>query len=511
MRGRIVDRSGKPIAGVTVSPETWRAHRTLEFRADTGPDGRFEWRNAPGDAVPYGISKAGYISRWGVELPPTGAEQVITLDPELVLSGRVTDAATSRPVPAFRLIRGVVFANKPQPAEEGIKANLIAAIRGAVSSNNPRPSWSMQEAVALTGGRYTVKFDGPYAGYAVRVEAEGYKPADSRVFRPGEVAPTFDFALTRAGAADLLTGVVLRPDGRPAAGAEVALVTPQHPLNFETELRAFSRGNGMSVAKTGPDGRFSFDKPRGEYMLAAMSDEGYAETTPEGRGKPGTLALRPWGKIKGRARIGHQPAAYQVVAFEHRGVHPGGLRGMFGFYQHETRTDVQGHFSFDRVIPGAGEVSRMVLTEFADGGRQHMGCWQEPVDVAPGQTVLVHIGARGRPVVGRIALQAAPGAHVNWRQNRPATLEKARSTDPVPDPNPFVRYAANFDRDGRFRIDDVPPGRYELTVTIDAPPVPGRAEPPRELGKVKIPAEVPPGSDDVPVDLGDIKAEVKGR
>jgi hypothetical protein len=33
----------------------------------------------------------------------------------------------------------------------------------------------------------------------------------------------------------------------------------------------------------------------------------------------------------------------------------------------------------------------------------------------------------------------------------------------------------------------------------------------RELGKVQVPAEVPPGSDDVPVDLGDIKTEVKGR
>jgi hypothetical protein len=114
-------------------------------------------------------------------------------------------------------------------------------------------------------------------------------------------------------------------------------------------------------------------------------------------------------------------------------------------------------------------------------------------------------------VVGRIALQAAPGAHVDWRQNRPATLEKARGSAPVADPNPFVRYAANFDKDGRFRIDDVPPGRYELTITIDAPPVPNRAEPPRILGQVKVPVEVPQGSDDVPVEVGDIKAEAKGR
>jgi hypothetical protein len=267
----------------------------------------------------------------------------------------------------------------------------------------------------------------------------------------------------------------------------------------------------MSIAKTGPDGRFSFDMPGGAYLLAAMNDEGYAEATPEGHGKPGALPLQPWGKIKGRARIGRQPAVYQIIAFDRRGVRPAGPRGVNGFYQRETRTDAQGNFLFDRVIPGAGEVSRVVVTEFGDGGSQHMGCWQEPVDVAPGQTVLVHIGARGRPVVGRIALQAAPGVHVDWRQNRPATLEKARGFDPVPDTRPFDRYAANLDKDGRFRIDDVPPGRYELTVTIDALTAPDRPGPVEEVGRVKVPVDVPQGRDDVPVELGEVKAEVKGR
>ena len=170
----------------------------------------------------------------------------------------------------------------------------------------------MQDAAEFTGGRYTVKHAEPYAGYAVRIEAAGYKPAESRVFKPGEVAATFDFALTRAAAADLLTGVVLRPDGQPAAGAEVALATPEHPLVFETESLQFSRSNGMSFAKTGPDGRFTFDKPGSAYLLAAMSDDGYAEATPEELAKSATLALKPWGKIKGRGAdrpsAGREPA-----------------------------------------------------------------------------------------------------------------------------------------------------------------------------------------------------------
>ena len=81
----------------------------------------------------------------------------------------------------------------------------------------------------------------------------------------------------------------------------------------------------------------------------------------------------------------------------------------------------------------------------------------------------------------------------------------------VPDSHQFDRFAAGLDKDGRFRIDDVPPGYYELTVTIDAPPVLNRPGAVEELGRVKVLIDVPKGGDDVPVDLGEIKADVKGR
>lgn len=492
LRGKVVDRQGRPVAGAMVAADTWREHRSLDFRVDTDKDGRFEWRSAPGDVVLYGVGKTGYMYRRRVALTHSDAEQVVTLDPELVISGRVTDAATGRPVPTFRVVRGLVF------------------------SNNPRVSWMVQDAAEFSDGRYTVKHSEPYAGYAVRVEAAGYKPADSRVFKPGEVATSFDFALSRAGASDLLTGVVLRPDGRPAAGAEVALATPDHPLLFEMDYTRFGRGNGMSFAKTGPDGRFSFSKPGGPYLLAAMSDDGYAEATPEGLAKSATLSLDAWGKIKGEARIGRQPAANQPITVARRNDQPGSPGAVHAFYNVETRTDAQGRFVFDRVIPGASEVARVIVTEFGNGSQQHMGCWQEPVDVAPGQTVEVRIGGKGRPVVGRVALQAPPEVHVDWRRNRPATVEKVRVSNPFPgllgqDPRQNDRFAAGLDKDGRFRVDDVPPGHYELTVTIDAPPASERPGPVEELGRVKVPVDVPEGDDGAPVDLGEIAAEVKGR
>jgi hypothetical protein len=493
LRGKIVDRQGRPLLGAIVVADAWRGHRSLDFRVDIGDDGRFEWRGAPADAVLYSVVKPGYVGRYRLAMPATGAEQVITLDLVPVISGRVTDAETGRPVPTFRVVRGLVY------------------------PNIPRVQWHTANAPEAAGGRYTAKYGEALEGYAIRIEAPGYKPAESRVFQPGEVTPTHDFALTRAGADDLLTGVVLGPDGRPAVGAEVALATPEHPLIFENEQFRLGRGNGMSFAKTGPDGRFTFEKPGGAYLLATTSDDGYAEATPGEMAKSGTLTLKPWGRIKGRARIGRQPAANQVISLNaRRSYQPLGPGGVNAFYQVETRTDAQGQFAFDRVIPGAGEVARVIVTDYGNGMQQHMGCWQEPVDVAPGQTVLVHIGARGRPVVGRIALKAAPGVHADWRQNRPATLEKPRVLNPLPglfgqDPRQNDRFAAGLDKDGRFRIDDVPPGRYELTVTIDAPRGLERPAMPEELGRVTVSVDVPEGNDDAPVDLGEIKADIRGR
>ena len=71
-----------------VAADTWREHRSLDFRVDTDKDGRFEWNSAPGDVVLYGVGKAGYMYRRQVALTPSDEEQVITLDPELVISGR---------------------------------------------------------------------------------------------------------------------------------------------------------------------------------------------------------------------------------------------------------------------------------------------------------------------------------------------------------------------------------------------------------------------------------------
>ena len=138
VRGKVVDIQGKPVAQAWFGVETWRGQRSIHFRVNTGKDGGFEWKNAPKDVVLYSAGKFGYMSSRHVALSATDREQVVTLHPELVITGRVSDADTGRPVPKFRLIRG----------HQGGEPD--------------KTYWAENEAVVVTDGRYTVRFSEPW-------------------------------------------------------------------------------------------------------------------------------------------------------------------------------------------------------------------------------------------------------------------------------------------------------------------------------------------------------------
>ena len=200
LRGRIVNVEGEPVAGAVIGADTWRKRRSRSFRATTGADGRFEWRGAPHDVVVYDVFKLGYMSSRQVPLTASDREQVITLHPELVITGRVTDTETGRPVPGFRLVRGQKYPRWDQV------------------------HWAENEAVEVAGGRYTIRSDEPCEAFSLRVEVPGYQSAESRAFRSTDGTQRFDFALRRG---EGLSGVVRLPDGQHAVGAEVVLATTE--------------------------------------------------------------------------------------------------------------------------------------------------------------------------------------------------------------------------------------------------------------------------------------------
>ena len=109
LRVKVVDIQGEPIAGAFFEADTWRTHRSIHFRTETGPDGRVEWRSVPKDEVLYDIGKSEYMSIRHVALTASEREQTVILHPKLVISGRVTDAETGRLLPAFHVVQGQRF------------------------------------------------------------------------------------------------------------------------------------------------------------------------------------------------------------------------------------------------------------------------------------------------------------------------------------------------------------------------------------------------------------------
>ncbi len=76
---------------------------------------------------------------------------------------------------------------------------------------------------------------------------------------------------------------------------------------------------------------------------------------------------------------------------------------------------------------------------------------------------------------------------------------------------PWYQVASNLDKDGRFRIEDVPPGRYQLRVRVFGVGGTGRGARRIEVGQARMNVavpEVPGGRSNEPIDLGTIKASL---
>ncbi len=112
--GRVVDKSGKPLKGVTLAVDTWRGMRSLEYRATTDAEGRFSWDSAPPDEMLCDILLNGYMAIRNKPMSAQEADHEIVLLPVANISGKVTDAA-GKPIMQFRVIPGASIKVKQRP------------------------------------------------------------------------------------------------------------------------------------------------------------------------------------------------------------------------------------------------------------------------------------------------------------------------------------------------------------------------------------------------------------
>ncbi len=471
--------------------------------------------------------------------PLSGAEA--SSEPgDIRVNGRVVDAETGDLLPAFTVTPG-----------------------RASTWRSGEIEWSFRAKSTHTAGSFSVSFQETEQAPALLIEAEGYFSHVSDTLSE----PENDLLVEMEKGASL-SGVVLRPDGQPAAQAAVYLADPASGTTVRVSGNdEVTVGNeptpGEYRAVTDGLGRFSFYSRMAPAYVLVLDDAGFAEVPVEGVTEGLEVTLQPWARVEGQLRIGANPAENETVRLEVNHIpltYWGALPPLS--YSLRARTDSDGEFVFEQVPPFPVEIY------------YYRNRWQVPhtqvrksqtkrIEPAPGETYRLTLGGSGRPVVGRMVAADYDG-DVDWmgtntsqlllftpwppelqnefpefirerdealrvaesdeekeaieveylrrRDEERARLRAAHRSEAGRE-HFFSRrqYQLEFSPDGSFRIDDVPGGEYRLSVVIidqDLPLVVGEPVPyiVNYSETIEIP-ESPNGRTDEPYDLGVIEVE----
>jgi len=418
------------------------------------------------------------------------------------LQVKVVEAGTGRPVPGATVLRTSRYSRElTDVGQAGPDGMLKTTLRATNSVERDRL-------------------------FNLVVRREGYLQwlsSESFVVTEGDIELT---AILRKGRA---AGVVLRPDGQPAAGATVFLNSGGIRVDSYRpgEFRGSDSGNnkGKSV---GADGVFEFSAAAGDDRLIAVDRAGFADVAVESLSGSDRITLQPWGRIEGVVKSRGKPLARQRV----------GLRSPLNSsyvdsysFQYTAMTDAAGRFVFTNIPPGEHLLVRHLGSPPGGSVDSH----RLPVTVRPGETRQVSYEFGGRLVTGLVDIDG----EVDWTREPQVLEAKVR---PPPGPNytgmegpggqerlgrAHARSAARlnyerkrqefqlvFDRDGAFRIEDVPPGTYVLRLRALEPrsreeETSGRWRERAEIASLVREIVVPSGASGTEVDLGTIWVQSK--
>jgi hypothetical protein len=421
------------------------------------------------------------------------------LDTEKGITITVLDAATRKPIPRFRILAGVP--SGVRGAEEFVK-------RTGLSSRDVA-NWQLHTLKIVENGTYFWSTGRTYPEMALRVEADGYQPQRTQWIVKSQEPEQIEFLLDEDHG---IRGRVLQPDGLPAAGATIALALPQRDAVVENgTLRGMDRPRPQNerdgwrrphTVKTDAEGRFRFPiETDAASAILILHDSGVCELPyPDFRRRPAVL-LKRWGQIDGRILWKDAPGVDEpvdLIIFRDEYGYP----GMIASYA-DSRTDAQGRFNFEKVLPGRVQISRPI--SIGTTGVVLPGLVTH-LDVRAGETTEVLLGGQGRTVRGRLIGRDSwddvtfhfhptaphigfPGDDDSWKG---FAWFRRSPIGPL-----FFRDKLNPNADGSFEIPHMLPGSYQLFVS--APGVQNYAGTAQFNIEAEIPGEPPP-----PLDLPEI-------
>jgi hypothetical protein len=435
VRVRVLEERGNPVPKARIFFQQWRGrHAYFEFRhvnqyADE--HGVWVWNEAPLDEFLADICPPDGMTLQRQPLIARAEEYVFRVPGPLVVSGKVIDADNKKPIKQFQVVPG---------SRDG----------------HGNPFWYRKEAFLAADGHYQLRLTRGESANLIRIEADGYRAADSRAIRSDEGTIAIDFELRRGLN---VAAKVVTPRNLPAVGAKVALGIAGSQIQI-TNGEIDDSSTYCARADTDESGRFHFPAQQKDFQLVITHPSGFAQvkSTPDWE-LTRIIHLEPWCRVEGTFRIGKAPAAHVPLEIRVPRLDSFGQGGPSVFTQHRATTASDGHFVFERVIPGMGQIGRGITFVVHEGATEVASSCTIPYTFPAGTIVHLDLGGKGRPVVGR--LQAPEGFAESVRWNF-ASMTAAFAT---PDPHSnALYYTATVDGNGGFRIDDMLPGEYSLRV-----------------------------------------------
>jgi beta-lactamase regulating signal transducer with metallopeptidase domain len=434
VRVRVLDEHGKPVPKARIFFQRWRGPISyFEFRhvnqyADES--GVWVWHEAPLDELRADICPPGGMQLSEQPLIAREAEYVFRVPGVLVVSGNVTDAVTKEPIKEFRVVPGGRY-------------------------NRDQMHWNRRESYVATGGHYEIRRTRGDFANLIRIEADGYQSAVSRDIKNDEGTIAIDFELKRG---TNVAGKVVTPGNLAAAGAKVALGVAGSQIDVRNG-DIDDRSTDCERVETDDAGRFHFSAQDKDFQLVITHSSGFAHitSTPDWE-LTRIIRLEPWCRVEGTFRIGKTTAANVPIALDVVGLGSYGRDVPSIFTQHEAITRADGRFVFERVLPGAGRIGRGITLFVKEGATEVTSSCKIAASFPAGKTVHIDLGGTGRPVLGKLLPPEGISEKVRWSfalVNVSPQAAGARAEGPY--------FTATVDRDGGFRIDDVPAGDYSLS------------------------------------------------
>jgi beta-lactamase regulating signal transducer with metallopeptidase domain len=511
IRLKVVDTTGKPLAKVSFAVDPTRSGpQVLDYSGLTDGEGTLVWTNAPLGGLTFRLENPGdTLERW-VRLAPGEREKLVRVRlgkvDSIVVSGRCVEAGTGDPIEVATL----GFRDRWTMTFSTVALETFEALGQGRFRLEVPVGWFRPGLPRL----FQLRLWAPGVGRVI---------TELRDFDEGDWELTVPFR--RGGA---IQGTIRLSDGRPAADAAIAAIAANQWLSrISITDRGISRdGENRIHGQADVAGRYGMDDPGGDAVCVIQHPHGFLEIPASRLRESGDVMLAPYGRVEGVFKSSQGPLAGAMLTVRRD------TNGRFGVGWDLFRSTVSGAdgtFAFTNLPSGTYLLNRM----FTLAGGSLRESHPVRIRVESGSTTQVTYGGDWRAVVGRVTTPALHWEAIGHRLVAQPSMERPR----WPDPNRFATeenyrlfmkyyqglndwfyerrvYGVMVQRDGTFRVEDVPAGVYELELIPYDPRLNAYANP-REGRRLRHKVVMPPIADadrGVPLDLGvlEFPAEAKG-